>query len=85
MKMSALKKILHEYDPGLLALKRTLKTFLAMMVLIVIFRHDTRLAMFAAISSLLISRSQSGITINERKFTLLSTGIFIAIICIPAS
>ena len=41
--------------------------------------------MFAAIASLLISRSQSGLTLGDRKFSLLTTGIVVALLCVPAS
>jgi len=41
--------------------------------------------MFAAVSALLISKSQTGLTIQDRKFSLLATGIALAIISIPIS
>jgi len=77
--------LLHNYDPGFLALKRSSKTIIAILIAVAIFYDDPRLAMFSAISAMLISRSQTGFTIRERKFTLLLTGFILTIISIPVS
>ncbi len=77
--------LLHNYDPGFLALKRSSKTVVAILAAVAIFYDDPRLAMFSAISAMLISRSQTGFTIQERKFTLLLTGLTLAVISVPVS
>ncbi len=77
--------LLHHYDPGFLALKRSSKTVVAILVAVAIFYDEPRLAMFSAISAMLISRSQTGFTIEERKFTLLLTGLTLAVISVPVS
>lgn len=77
--------ILHNYDPGLLALKRSSKTIVAIIAAVAIFYDEPQLAMFSAISTMLISRSQTGFTIRERKFTLLLTGFILALISVPVS
>jgi len=77
--------LLQNYDPGFLALKRSSKTIIAILIAVAIFYDDPRLAMFSAISAMLISRSQTGFTIRERKFTLLLTGFILSIVSIPVS
>ncbi len=74
-----------ETDPGYLALKRSLKTFIAILISLLVFWQTPGMAMFAAISSMLISRSQAGFTITERRFTMLTTGILMAMLSIPVS
>jgi uncharacterized membrane protein YccC len=76
---------IQQYDPKFLALKRSLKTFLAILISLAIFYDNPRMAMFAAITSLLISKSQTGITLKDRKFSLLSTGILLALLSVPVS
>jgi len=41
--------------------------------------------MFAAITSLLISKAQTGLTLKDRKFSLLTTGILLALVSVPVS
>jgi len=72
-------------DPGNLALKRSTKTFIAILISLAVFWQTPAMAMFAAISSMLISRSQAGFTIAERRFTMLATGILMAILSVPVS
>ena len=76
---------IQQYDPKFLALKRSLKTFLAILISITIFYDNPRMAMFAAITSLLISRSQTGLTLQDRKFSLLTTGILLSLFSVPVS
>jgi uncharacterized membrane protein YccC len=76
---------IQQYDPKYLALKRSLKTFLAILISISIFYDNPRMAMFAAITSLLISRSQTGLTLQDRKFSLLTTGILLSLFSVPVS
>ena len=45
--------LLHNYDPGFLALKRSSKTVVAILAAVAIFYDDPRLAMFSAISAML--------------------------------
>lgn len=72
-------------DPGFLALKRSIKTFIAIMISLIIFWNDPGMAMFAAISSMLFSRSQAGFTITERRFTILATGLVMVMISVPVT
>jgi len=76
---------IHHLDPGFPALHRSLKTFAAIAVSLLIFYHDIRMAMFASIAALLISRAQTGIALCERRFTLLLTGILLALLSVPVS
>jgi len=76
---------IQKYDPKFLALKRSIKTFLAILIALAIFYKDPRMAMFAAISSLLVSKSQTGITLKDRKFSMLITGVILALLSIPVS
>lgn len=41
--------------------------------------------MFAAITSLLISKAQTGLTLQDRKFSMLTTGILLSLFCVPVS
>lgn len=84
-RLKNLIKYLHRLDPGFPALKRSLKTFAAIAVMLVIYRNDPRMAMFAAITTLLISRSQTGITLGERRFTLFITGLLLTLLSVPIS
>jgi len=82
------KNITHhlaEIDPGFLVTKRSLKTFLAILISLLIFYNDPGMAMFAAVSSLLISKSQTGLTLQDRKFSLLATGTALSVFSIPIS
>lgn len=72
-------------DPGYLALKRSSKTFIAILLSLVIFWQTPGMAMFAAISSMLISRSQAGFTIAERRFTMIATSIVLILLSVPVS
>ncbi|MCF8367131.1 MAG: FUSC family protein, partial [Bacteroidales bacterium] len=73
------------FDPGYLALKRSIKTFIAILISLAIFWQNPGMAMFAAISSMLISRSQVGFTMAERRFTMLLTGITMILLSVPVS
>jgi len=81
----SLSVINQKFDPGNLALKRSTKTFIAILISLAIFWQTPGMAMFAAISSMLLSRSQVGFTINERRFTMLATGIIMIIVSVPVS
>jgi len=72
-------------DPGNLALKRSIKTFIAILISLAIFWQTPGMAMFAAISSMLFSRSQAGFTVNERRFTVLTTGFIMILLSVPVS
>lgn len=76
---------INSFDPGFLALKRSLKTFIAVLISLAIFWHTPGMAMFAAISSMLFSRSQAGFTIRERRFTMLATGITMVLLSMPVT
>ena len=76
---------IQQYDPKFLALKRSLKTFLAILISLAIFYDNPRMAMFAAITSLLISKAQTGLTLQDRKFSMLTTGILLSLLCVPVS
>lgn len=73
------------FDPGFLALKRSLKTFAAVLISLAVFWQTPGMAMFAAISSMLFSRSQAGFTIRERRFTMLATGITMVLLSVPVT
>lgn len=87
--MKSIRKLVIQWieslDPGFLALRRSLKTFIAILVSVGVFWQTPGMAMFAAISAMLISRSQTGFTIQERRFTMLVTGITIALLSVPVS
>lgn len=83
--MTKLLNYFQRLDPGFPALKRSLKTFAAIVIVLVIYRNDPRMAIFAAITALLVSRSQTGITLGERRFTLLITGLLLTILSVPVS
>lgn len=72
-------------DPGHLALKRSFKTFLAALISMAIFYKTPGMAMFAAIASMLFSRSQAGFTIQERRFTMLATGLTMTVLAVPVA
>ncbi len=72
-------------DPGFLALKRSIKTFVVILISVVILWQMPGMTMFAAISAMLFSRSQIGFTIRERRFTMLTTGLLMTLISIPVS
>lgn len=72
-------------DPGFLAARRSLKTFAAVILPLMIFYNEPKFALLAVISALLFSRSQYGSTIEERKFTLLLTGSIMTLISVPIS
>ncbi|MCF8367236.1 MAG: FUSC family protein [Bacteroidales bacterium] len=83
-----LQQAIHQFsgfDPGHLALKRSIKTFFAILISLIILYDNPRMAMLAAISALLLSRSQSGFTIQDRRFSMLTTGILMAVLSIPVS
>ncbi|NCA86486.1 MAG: hypothetical protein EOM83_13095 [Clostridia bacterium] len=80
-----MKNILPVIDPGFLALRRSIKTFIAILVSTAIFWDEPRMAMLAAVSALLFSRSQAGNTIRERRFTMLTTGLLMALLAVPVS
>ncbi len=73
------------YDPKFLALKRSLKTFLAILISLALFYDNLRMAMFAAIISLMLSKSQIGLTLQDRKFSQLTTGLLLALVSVPVS
>ena len=58
---------------------------MAILISITIFYDNPRMAMFAAITSLLISKSQTGLTLQDRKFSLLTTGILLSLFSVPVS
>jgi uncharacterized membrane protein YccC len=80
-----MKNILPVIDPGFLAFRRSIKTFLAVLVSTAIFWDEPRMAMLAAVSALLFSRSQAGNTIRERRFTMLTTGLLMSLLAVPVS
>lgn len=80
-----LSRINQKTDPGNLALKRSTKTFIAILISLAIFWQTPGMAMFAAISSMLFSKSQAGFTINERRFTVLTTGFIMMVLSVPVS
>jgi uncharacterized membrane protein YgaE (UPF0421/DUF939 family) len=80
-----LKQRMRQADPGFLALKRSFKTFIAIMLSLAIFWETPGMAMFSAIAAMLFSRSQVGFTIGERRFTMLLTGVVMALIVFPIS
>lgn len=73
------------FDPGLLAAKRSLKTFLAILISLLIYHHQPKMALLAVIAAMLFSRSQTGTTIRERKFTMLLTGFLMTALSVPVS
>jgi uncharacterized membrane protein YccC len=76
---------LQQVDPDFLALKRSFKTFTAVLISLVIFWETPGMAMFSAIAAMLFSRSQVGFTIEERRFSMLLTGLIMALIVFPIS
>ncbi len=80
-----MKNIIPIIDPGFLALRRSIKTFIAILVSTAIFWNDPRMAMLAAVSALLFSRSQAGNTIRQRRFTMLTTGLLMTLLAVPVS
>jgi uncharacterized membrane protein YccC len=72
-------------DPGLLAARRSLKTFIAIALSLAIYHQQPKMALFAVITALLFSRSQAGATIEERKFTMLTTGLIMMLLSVPVS
>jgi len=83
--MKKLVQYLSKTDPGWLGAKRSLKTFTAILISLIFFYNQPRLALLAVISALLFSRSQTGTTIAERKFTMLLTGTMMVILSVPVS
>jgi uncharacterized membrane protein YgaE (UPF0421/DUF939 family) len=80
-----IKHWLHQVDPEFLAIKRSFKTFLAILISLAIFWETPGMAMFSAIAAMLFSRSQVGFTIEERRFSMLLTGLIMALIVFPIS
>ncbi|NCC73228.1 MAG: hypothetical protein EOM06_07490 [Sphingobacteriia bacterium] len=83
--MKKLVQYLSKTDPGWLGAKRSLKTSTAILISLIFFYNQPRLALLAVISALLFSRSQTGTTIAERKFTMLLTGTMMVILSVPVS
>lgn len=74
-----------ETDPGFLAAKRSLKTLVAILLSLIVYHNQPKLALLAVIAALLFSRSQVGTTIEERKFTMIITGLLMTLLSVPVS
>ncbi|MBE0639004.1 MAG: FUSC family protein [Bacteroidales bacterium] len=83
--MKRLKNLLNVTDPGFLAAKRSLKTLLAILLSLIIYYNQPKMALLAVIAALLFSRSQTGTTIEERKFTMVLTGLLMTMLSVPVS
>ncbi|MBI9037753.1 MAG: FUSC family protein [Bacteroidales bacterium] len=70
------------FDPGYYALKRSIKTFLAISISIFIFRFNSQFAIIAFISTMFLCLSQIGDTLKQRKISMLLTGL-IMVLLIP--
>ncbi len=80
-----LHKTFSRLDPANVALKRSVKTFLAVILAVTIFHNNLQLALFAGLSSFLLSRAQSGFTLRQRKTSMITTGFLIALFAVPLS
>jgi uncharacterized membrane protein YccC len=85
LQMKYFADTLTAFDPGLLAAKRSLKTFLAILISLLIYHHQPKMALLAVIAAMLFSRSQTGATIRERKFSMLLTGLLMTALSVPVS
>ena len=77
-----MKRKIQNFDPGYYALKRSIKTFLAILISLAIFRFNTQFAIIAFISTMFLCLSQVGDTLRQRKFSMLLTGL-IMVLLIP--
>lgn len=75
-----MKRKTQNFDPGYYALKRSIKTFLAILIALAVFRFNTQFAIIAFISTMFLCLSQVGDTLRQRKFSMLLTGLIMALL-----
>lgn len=80
MSYRSLIRWLYTIDPGGTALKQSFGTLLVIGLLWLVFRHHLPDLMINGITAILLSRSQTGNTMEERRFSMIITGAVLALV-----